>query len=164
MTEQRYTVRPQQVEAMRFVYTHDCFDALKSWLGDAYLSASKARSPTAIGVAELTVVPGKSQVMVVHEGNWIVKHIGDWLEPVSDKDFNERYQAVSDTPSPASISNPVTVDMPLRPTKEMIEALKTDPTTSPCSMPEWHAKLGWFLCAYEVVMRAHLKSKGFTDV
>ena len=46
----------------------------------------------------------------------------------------------------------VTVMMPLTLTQEMIRAVREDPTTGVDDLDEWHARLGWLLCAWDVLV------------
>jgi hypothetical protein len=50
------------------------------------------------------------------------------------------------------MTEPVTVAMPLQLTPEMIRAVRTDPTTAVADMEEWHARLGWLICAWYVLV------------
>ena len=47
----------------------------------------------------------------------------------------------------------VTITMPLTLTPEMIRAVRDDPTTCTASHEAWHARLGWLLCAWDVLVR-----------
>lgn len=53
----------------------------------------------------------------------------------------------------------VLVGMPLRPTPEMIEALRNHPETAPHNPHDWHLKLSWFMCAYAVVVRQRISTQ-----
>jgi hypothetical protein len=47
----------------------------------------------------------------------------------------------------------VTVAMPLQLTPGMIQALRNDPLTSTEDKEMWHSRLGWLICAYEVLIK-----------
>lgn len=49
------------------------------------------------------------------------------------------------------VGGPVVVCMPLQLTPEMIRAVHTDPLTK-VSPEEWHTRLGWLICAYDVLL------------
>lgn len=44
--------------------------------------------------------------------------------------------------------------MPLQLTPEMIRAVREDPSTSCENWEEWHTRLGWLICAYDVLLEA----------
>ena len=50
------------------------------------------------------------------------------------------------------MSDPITVLMPLALTPEMLRAVREDPTTAPENWEEWHTKLGWLICAWDVLV------------
>lgn len=51
----------------------------------------------------------------------------------------------------------VQVRMPLQLTREMIVAVRDHPFTKVETPEEWHARLGWLICAYDVLIDARLK-------
>lgn len=48
--------------------------------------------------------------------------------------------------------NPVTVTMPLELTGEMLRAVRDHDTTKTEDREEWHRRLGWLLCAWDVLV------------
>ena len=46
-----------------------------------------------------------------------------------------------------------TVTMPLVLTSEMIRAVRDDPTTIIADRDAWHARVGWLLCAWDVLVQ-----------
>ncbi len=48
----------------------------------------------------------------------------------------------------------VTVPMPLTLSPAMIRAVRDHPTTKTEDWETWHAKLGWLICAYDVLLEA----------
>ena len=50
----------------------------------------------------------------------------------------------------------MTVMMPLTLTQEMILAVREDPTTRVDDLETWHARLGWLLCAWDVMVSTRL--------
>jgi hypothetical protein len=58
------------------------------------------------------------------------------------------------------MSNEVTIEMPLTLTPEMIRAVRDHDTTKAESWEEWHTRLGWLICAYEVLVATRAASKG----
>lgn len=48
----------------------------------------------------------------------------------------------------------VRVSMPLTISSAMLEAVKRDPLTACDDLETWYARLGWLICAYEVLVRA----------
>jgi hypothetical protein len=50
------------------------------------------------------------------------------------------------------VSNPVMVTMPLQLTPEMIKAVRAHPTTSVEYKDDEHARIGWLLCAWDVLV------------
>ncbi len=49
---------------------------------------------------------------------------------------------------------PVTVMMPLALTTEMVAAVREDPTTKAEDWETWHTRLGWLICAWDVLLQA----------
>lgn len=49
---------------------------------------------------------------------------------------------------------PVTASVPLALTPEMIAAVRDDPTTKVADQETWHARLGWLICAWDVLLMA----------
>lgn len=49
---------------------------------------------------------------------------------------------------------PVTVTMPLAITPEMMAAVREDATTKTEDRDEWHRRLGWLICAWDVLVDA----------
>jgi hypothetical protein len=47
----------------------------------------------------------------------------------------------------------ITVTMPISLTHEMLRAVRDDPTTSVEGRDEWHTRLGWLLCAWDVLVQ-----------
>ena len=47
----------------------------------------------------------------------------------------------------------VTVTMPMSLTPEMLRAVREDPTTSVDGWEEWHTRLGWLMCAWDVLVQ-----------
>lgn len=54
----------------------------------------------------------------------------------------------------------VTVAMPLALTPEMIRAVRDHETTKTEDRDESHRRLGWLLCAYDVIIHERLKEPG----
>ena len=52
------------------------------------------------------------------------------------------------------MTNPIMVQMPLQLTPELIKAVQEHPMTKCETSHEWHAKLGWLICAYGVMVEA----------
>jgi hypothetical protein len=59
------------------------------------------------------------------------------------------------------MGDPVTMQMPVQLTPEMIRAVRDDPLTSIEDKEQWYIRLGWLICAYDVLIetqqRAHTK-------
>lgn len=51
------------------------------------------------------------------------------------------------------MTNEVTVAMPLALTPEMLRAVKEHETTKTEDRDEWHRRLGWLLCAWDVLVK-----------
>ena len=51
----------------------------------------------------------------------------------------------------------VTVNMPLALTPEMVAAVREDPSTKAEDWDTWHARLGWLICAWDVLLQARPK-------
>lgn len=49
---------------------------------------------------------------------------------------------------------PVTVTMPMELTADMLRAVKNHETTKTEDRDEWHRRLGWLLCAWDVLVQA----------
>ena len=47
----------------------------------------------------------------------------------------------------------VTITMPLNLTPEMIRAVRDDPTTCTADRDAWHARLGWLMSAWDVLVQ-----------
>lgn len=47
----------------------------------------------------------------------------------------------------------VTVQMPLTLTRSMIKAVMDDSTTKVEDIEEWHTRLGWLICAWDVLIQ-----------
>lgn len=50
------------------------------------------------------------------------------------------------------MTTPVFVTVPLNLTPEMMRAVRDNPLTSVENMEEWHTRLGWLICAWEVLL------------
>lgn len=50
------------------------------------------------------------------------------------------------------MSKPIAVLMPLNMTSEMMRAVRDHPFTKCETLEEWYAKLGWLICAYDVLI------------
>lgn len=50
------------------------------------------------------------------------------------------------------MANEVTVTMPLALTPEMMRAVRDHDTTSTEDRDEWHRRLGWLICAWDVLL------------
>lgn len=51
------------------------------------------------------------------------------------------------------MTDEVTVNMPVSLTKELIDAVRNDPMTAIEDKDDWHAHLGWLVCAYDAMVR-----------
>lgn len=58
------------------------------------------------------------------------------------------------------MTNEVTVTMPLALTPEMLRAVKEHPTTKTDDRDEWHRRLGWLMCAWDVLVEHRLAPRG----
>lgn len=58
------------------------------------------------------------------------------------------------------MANEVTVTMPLALTLEMIRAVRDHDTTSTDDRDEWHRRLGWLICAWDVVIEQRNMQRG----
>ena len=54
------------------------------------------------------------------------------------------------------MTNEVTVTMPMALTPEMLRAVKEHDTTKTEDRDEWHRRLGWLLCAWDVLLEHRL--------
>lgn len=54
------------------------------------------------------------------------------------------------------MANEVTVTMPLALTPEMIRAVRDHDTTATEDREEWHRRLGWLICAWDVLVEHRL--------
>ena len=54
-----------------------------------------------------------------------------------------------------AMTDPITIRMPLHLTPEMIAAVRDDPTTK-CAPENWHARLGWLICVWDVLVRERM--------
>ena len=54
------------------------------------------------------------------------------------------------------MANPVTVTMPLELTSGMLRAVRDHDTTKTEDREEWHRRLGWLLCAWDVLVSQRL--------
>lgn len=52
--------------------------------------------------------------------------------------------------------NEVVVAMPLHLTHELINAVRDSELTRCDSREEWHTRLGWLMCAYDVMVAARI--------
>lgn len=57
------------------------------------------------------------------------------------------------------MSNEVTVNMPTRLTKDMMDAVKDHPFTSFDDKAKWHEHLGWLICAYEIIIEQRINQQ-----
>jgi hypothetical protein len=57
----------------------------------------------------------------------------------------------------------VTVTMPLTLTGEMLAAVREDPTTKVEDREAWHTRLGWLICAWDVLVAHRLPPKQFGE-
>lgn len=53
--------------------------------------------------------------------------------------------------------SPVAVRLPLELTAEMLRAVRTHPTTSTEDKEEEHRRIGWLLCAWDVILEHRLR-------
>ena len=51
------------------------------------------------------------------------------------------------------VSTEIKALMPMQLTPAMIEAIRNDPLTSVEDRDQWHIRLGWLVCVYEVLLR-----------
>jgi hypothetical protein len=58
---------------------------------------------------------------------------------------------------------PVTVNMPLALTPELIAAVREHPTTRSDDMESWHKKLGWLMCAWDVIVATRTHNNQQTE-
>lgn len=49
---------------------------------------------------------------------------------------------------------PVTIPMPLGLTPELIRAVREHPTTAIADQEQWYTRLGWLICAYDVLLES----------
>ena len=57
----------------------------------------------------------------------------------------------------------VTIQMPLELSGDMLRAVRDDPTTSVEDREQWHTRLGWLLCAWDVLVKHRLTPKEAQD-
>lgn len=62
------------------------------------------------------------------------------------------------------MANEVTVTMPLALTPEMIRAVRDHDTTKTEDRDEWHRRLGWLLCAWDVILEQRRNTPGVDGV
>lgn len=62
------------------------------------------------------------------------------------------------------MKNEVIVTMPLALTPEMIRAVRDHETTKTEDRDEWHRRLGWLLCAWDVILEQRRKTPGVDGV
>lgn len=58
------------------------------------------------------------------------------------------------------MANEVMVTMPMALTPEMIRAVRDHETTKAEDRDEGHRRLGWLMCAYDVILEERLKTPG----
>jgi hypothetical protein len=62
------------------------------------------------------------------------------------------------------MANPVTVTMPLELTSDMLRAVRDHDTTKTEDRDEWHRRLGWLLCAWDVLVAHRLPPGDVVEV
>jgi hypothetical protein len=62
------------------------------------------------------------------------------------------------------MANPVTVTMPLELTSGMLRAVRDHDTTKTEDRDEWHRRLGWLLCAWDVLVAQRLPPGDVVEV
>jgi len=92
---QRFTTRPEPVEAIRFNGTDACIRELTKWAGD--IVGDVVCNPKTGRAAELeirrVVDPAFRITSVASIGDWVVRHRGQYFV-YNDSDFVEKFQAV----------------------------------------------------------------------
>lgn len=58
------------------------------------------------------------------------------------------------------MSNEVWVTVPKNLTPEMMRALRDSPLTGITDRDEWFSRLGWMICAWEILLEAGPKDRG----
>lgn len=94
-----YYKKPVQIEAKEFIYTTECINDLKEWMGPELVSYGKARSMDAIGWAEIGTLedgnPETSQVKhIATEGDYIIKGIRGEFYAIKPEIFHETYVGI----------------------------------------------------------------------
>jgi hypothetical protein len=62
------------------------------------------------------------------------------------------------------MANPVTVTMPLELTSDMLRAVREHDTTKTEDRDEWHRRLGWLLCAWDLLVAHRLPPGDVVEV
>ena len=91
-----YRKKPVEIQAVKFEYTDECIEFLKTWLGPEYKTHGKYRHPTAIGWMEIgTLEDGTSQVKhVASEGDYIIKGVQGEFYACKPNIFEQTYELV----------------------------------------------------------------------
>lgn len=58
----------------------------------------------------------------------------------------------------------VAVSVPLTLTAEMTRAVREDPTTKAEDWETWHTRLGWLICAWDVLLQARPRTNTSDDM
>ena len=95
----KFRKKPVVIEAVKFEYTIDRLNILRTFMGDNLGRITKERHPTARAEAQIiTLEDGKnSQVMhIATEGDWIIKGIQGEFYPCKPDIFKETYELVNE--------------------------------------------------------------------
>lgn len=90
--------KPVVIEAVKFTYSREGLDELRSFCGDKLGKVSKDRHPSALGKAQImTLEDGSGDMVAKHiatEGDWIIRGVKGEFYPCKPDIFEQTYEAV----------------------------------------------------------------------
>ena len=90
-----YTKKATKIDAIQFLYTTECIEYLKTWLGDNFINYGKARNPDAFGWIEFwTGDPVKCYSNIAFEGDYIIKDISGKFIVIKKNIFENDHECV----------------------------------------------------------------------
>lgn len=91
--------KPVIIEAVRFEYSVDGIEKLKTFIGNSLGRTNKDRHPLAKGEAEILTLEDGKILKVKHiatEGDWIIKGIAGEFYPCKPDIFEATYELVEE--------------------------------------------------------------------
>lgn len=89
----KYRKKPVVIDAIKFEYSKDGIEVLKSFVGESLANYAKDRHPNAIGVARIKTLEG---AILATEGDYIIKGVKGEFYPCKPDIFEMTYERVEE--------------------------------------------------------------------